>query len=335
MAIIYPNHSGVYLFDGNMNLIEKRLFSKNELIEKCLALERNEWLEEEKELIELIGNRKGEKAFLLGFKKEKLQNVVLTQDLAKLQKASEAAGLETLHENSIEITKKKLKNAVGKDWLIMHASEAIEDLNRASNLIAKRLREWYELYNPEFSRAVEDHEKFAELITSKSKAELLRSIGLSEDSSMGADLGSEDTKAMLILAEELKSAYATREKEKEYLEELMQQTCPNLKAVAGMLTGAKLIAIAGSLKKLSEMPASTIQVLGAERALFRHKKTGAKAPKFGVIRTHQLVQGSGRENQGKAARALSDKIAIAAKIDYFKGSFIGDKLAAGLEKRFA
>ncbi|MBI2142255.1 hypothetical protein HYU15_02055 [Candidatus Woesearchaeota archaeon] len=114
MAIIYPNHSGVYLFDGNMNLVEKRLFSKDKLIEKCLALEKNEWLEEEKELIE---KHKGEKIFLLGFKKEKLQNVVLTQDLAKLQKAFDAARPETLHENSIEITKKKLKNAVGKDWL--------------------------------------------------------------------------------------------------------------------------------------------------------------------------------------------------------------------------
>ncbi|MBI2574879.1 hypothetical protein HYV82_03270, partial [Candidatus Woesearchaeota archaeon] len=222
MAIIYPNHSGIYLFDSNMNLIDKRLFSKNELTEKCLALEKNEWLEEEKELIERIGNHKGEKIFLLGFKKEKLQNVVLTQDLVKLQKASEAAGLENLHENSIEITKKKLKNAVGRDWLIIHSSEAVEDLNRAANLIAKRLREWYELYNPEFSRAVEDHERFAEFVTGKSRAELLGSIGINEDKSMGADLGSDDTKAILILAEELKSIYAIKEKEKKYLEELMQ-----------------------------------------------------------------------------------------------------------------
>ncbi|MBI2142254.1 fibrillarin-like rRNA/tRNA 2'-O-methyltransferase [Candidatus Woesearchaeota archaeon] len=107
---------------------------------------------------------------------------------------------------------------------------------------------------------------------------------------MGSELNGEDVTSILMVAEGLKGLYSVREKEKKYLEELMQQTCPNLKAVAGTLTGAKLIAIAGSLKKLSEMPASTIQVLGAERALFRHKKTGAKAPKFGVIRTHQLVQ---------------------------------------------
>lgn len=81
-------------------------------------------------------------------------------------------------------------------------------------------------------------------------------------------------------------------------------------------------------------PASTIQVLGAEKALFRHMKTGAKPPRHGVIVQHPLLSGAPQKMHGKIARALADKISIAVKVDYFKGKFIGDKLRKGLEEKF-
>jgi len=85
------------------------------------------------------------------------------------------------------------------------------------------------------------------------------------------------------------------------------------------------------------MPASTIQILGAEKALFRHLKANKKSkpPKFGILIRHMLISSVGREDYGKVARALADKISIAVKVDYFKGKFIGDKLKEGLEKKFA
>ncbi|MBI4438443.1 hypothetical protein HY640_00760 [Candidatus Woesearchaeota archaeon] len=328
--ILYSNHTGSDAFDEKLNLIDKRLFTEQETTEKCLALERNEWLPEEKELIRLHANGK---AYFLGFKKEKIEGVTFTQDIKKLETAARQSSFEKTRAKLIWITKLKVRNSTGKDLLIMQASSAIEDLNKAANLLAKRLREWYELHNPEYSQSVEDHEKFCELITSRQRSELLKSIGLSEDKSMGAELKQNDIKAILTLAQELKTLYNTREEQKQYLEGLMKQECPNTQAVAGSLIGAKLITIAGSLKRLSELPASTIQVLGAEKALFRHIKTGARPPKFGVIHSHPLIQNTRKEQQGKTARILADKIAIAAKVDYFKGEYIGDKLAKEAETK--
>jgi nucleolar protein 56 len=97
----------------------------------------------------------------------------------------------------------------------------------------------------------------------------------------------------------------------------MDELCPNIKAVCGTLLAAKLIEHAGSLKRLSEMPASTIQILGAEKALFRHMKTGAKPPRHGIIINHPLIAKASEKMHGKVARGLSDKISIASKIDYF------------------
>ena len=82
------------------------------------------------------------------------------------------------------------------------------------------------------------------------------------------------------------------------------------------------------------MPSSTIQLLGAEKALFRHMKTGARAPKFGFLHEHPLIAKNPKELHGKIARTLADKISIAVKVDYFKGKFIGDKLLKEVEGKF-
>jgi nucleolar protein 56 len=81
-------------------------------------------------------------------------------------------------------------------------------------------------------------------------------------------------------------------------------------------------------------PASTIQLLGAEKALFRHLKNKKyQSPKFGVLHDHPLVLKAKRNERGRIARILADKICIAAKVDYFKGKYVGDKLLADLERR--
>ena len=116
----------------------------------------------------------------------------------------------------------------------------------------------------------------------------------------------------------------------------MKKHCPNMLEVAGVLISAKLLEHAGSLRRLMMMPASTIQILGAEKALFRHLKTGKKAkpPKYGILSQHPLIGKVKKEEYGKVARTLADKISIAVKVDYFKGKFIGDKLKEELEKKF-
>ena len=207
-------------------------------------------------------------------------------------------------------------------------------MDKVVNILVKRLREWYSYYLPEFSRTIQSHEKFVELILKKSKNELLKEIRVRKEDSMGADLSNDDLKPMMALAEHMVSLYILKERQKTYLESVMRKYCPNMLAVAGPLIGAKLIEHAGSIRRLTQFPASTVQLLGAEKALFRHIKTGSRSPKYGLIYNHQLIAQAKKRDQGKVARGLADKISIAVKIDHFKGEFIGNKLKKELEKKF-
>ena len=228
-------------------------------------------------------------------------------------------------ERNIFLTKAAVHNSVSVDVLIIQAIHHIGDIDKVSNVLAKRLREWYEWYNPELSRRLVDHAQFVNaILEGKSKK---------EPDTMGADLGKADLEPIRRLAEELSHLFALRAAQEIYLENLMRKNCPNLLTLTGTTLGAKLLAQAGSLKRMVMLPASTIQLLGAEKALFRHIKSGARSPKYGFLHEHPYVGTCKKEFQGKAARILADKISIAAKVDYFKGDFIGEKLLRDLEKK--
>jgi nucleolar protein 56 len=227
---------------------------------------------------------------------------------------------------NLALTKEKLRKSAGKDTFISQCVSNIEDIDKAANLLSKRLREWYELYNPELSRATPDHAVFASLITA----------GTDEKpaDSMGSPVSPEDRVAMVNLAKRIADLYTLRKEHEAYLDETMEAFCPNIHALAGTLVGAKLIAQAGTLKRLAELTSSTVQLLGAEKALFRHLTTGARSPKHGIILQHPLLQRAKAADRGKVARALADKISLAARLDFFKGQFMGDTLREELEKRF-
>jgi rRNA biogenesis protein Nop56/Nop58 len=113
----------------------------------------------------------------------------------------------------------------------------------------------------------------------------------------------------------------------------MKEVAPNITALVGPTLGARLLSLAGSLEDLAKMPASTIQVLGAEKALFRALRKKGRPPKHGVIFQYPDIHTSPRWQRGKIARALAAKLAIAARVDQFSGRFIGDKLNEELKKR--
>ncbi|MBN1544132.1 hypothetical protein JW898_01570 [Candidatus Woesearchaeota archaeon] len=241
--------------------------------------------------------------------------------------------LSKMREATLLVTKRRMAKSVKQDQLIVQASNNVEEIDKVANNLAKRLREWYELYNPEFSRSIESHEKFAELIQNKTKKELLKETGVAEEESMGAEIDKKDLAPVMELAKGISALHAMRAKQAEYVEKSMKEQLPNVEAICGATIGAKLLAIAGSLEKLAMFPASTIQLLGAEKALFRHIKTGAKPPKFGVIINHPFVTKAKSPDKGRVARILADKISIAAKIDHFKGEFRGEQLRKELEAK--
>ncbi|MDO8480425.1 MAG: hypothetical protein Q7S65_01265 [Nanoarchaeota archaeon] len=236
-----------------------------------------------------------------------------------------------LRDFNLDIVKQKIKASVCVDNFIGQAINSMADLERSANQVSRRLREWYALYNPEFTVSLQDNEKFAELVATRSKEALLADV--KARGTMGADLKKEDLDPILDLAALLHSLFAQKNALHEYLERALSKHAPNLKAIAGTAIAAKLIEHTGSLKKLMLLPASTLQILGAEKALFRHLTTGARPPKFGYIMHHPFVAQAPREEKGRRARQLADKLAMAVKMDYFKGEFIADRLKKELEEK--
>ncbi len=237
-----------------------------------------------------------------------------------------------VREKALELTRVKVAESVNEDNHIMQSISAMEDLDKAANLLIRRLREWYEHYSPEFSRSIGDNEAFVKLILEKDRKEQLAEVKVVK--TMGADFKKEDLDVMESTARTIISLYEQRHILETYIESVMKKYAPNLLILAGATIGARLLREAGSMKRLSSIQASTVQMYGAEKALFRHLKTGARPPKHGYIINHPLLVAAHHKDKGRVARALADKISIACKVDYFKGDPIGQELRDALEKRF-
>ena len=240
--------------------------------------------------------------------------------------------LQALRQKNIERTRTLVRESVNPDLFILNAVNNIEDLQRIENLLVKRLREWYALYFPESEKNLPVNPEFLMHVLMGDKHKSMGEMGLKD--SMGADLGKKELEEIKKLATAIEKIYQEEKHLSNYLNDTMLAHCPNLHAVAGHTIGAKLMRGAGSLKKLAMMRSSTIQLIGAEKALFRHIRTGAKPPKYGYLLQHPIVQRSKKEDRGRAARMLADKIFIAARVDYFKGKFIGDDLIKEVEVKF-
>ncbi|MHA1670820.1 MAG: hypothetical protein ACTSV5_09610 [Promethearchaeota archaeon] len=246
------------------------------------------------------------------------------------------------------LIKTNIREAGGKeDLIIIQVIEALEILKKSISLFASRLKEWYGLHFPELTdKLIEDNVILANMVyklghrgnytieniteyldLTEKRTKMLQGLATR---SMGADI---ELSIIKKYAKQILDLDAFREELENYLEELMTQAAPNLTTLIGSLIGAKLIAKAGSLKDLAYMPASRIQLLGAEKALYRFLKTGEKRPKHGLIFQWNLIRGSKAYNRGKISRVISGKIGIATKVDFFKGEFIGDTLAREIEEK--
>jgi len=164
----------------------------------------------------------------------------------------------------------------------------------------------------------------------KTKADAIAKVA---EKSMGADLSDDDLNQIQTLCTDILSLYQFRQDLESYLDSTMEEVAPNTKYLVGSLLGARLIAVSGGLTNLAKRPASTIQVLGAEKALFRSLKTGTRPPKHGLIFQHTLLHDAKRWQRGKIARALAGKLAIATRADAFGRRNIGEELKASMDKR--
>ena len=368
-VFIVPSVIGVLALDDEGKIIEESLFPRKpvEIAERLERINSGKVIDELETLIRRL-RKKGYEVFVFedldlarsihgrlgvsyevespssvakSFRRNIEEYAVKTQFL---KSSTELAKL--IHDVSMEMSRTSVRRAAERrDFLIVQAVETLDDLDKTLNLFANRIREWYGLHFPELSRIINNHETYAKLVRDLGERknfseENLRKTSLPKEkinkiikaaqTSMGANLRDDDIDKIQILCSQYMNLLTARRKIEGYLKEMMKEEAPNLSAIAGPILGAKLIALAGGLENLAKMPSSTIQVLGAEKALFRSLRTGACPPKHGVLFQHVLVHGSKRSLRGKISRALAGKIAIAARTDIFSDVYIGDRLKKDL-----
>ncbi|KAH9907750.1 Nop domain-containing protein [Xylariomycetidae sp. FL2044] len=243
---------------------------------------------------------------------------------------------------SHSISRHKLKFSPDKvDVMIVQAIKLLDDLDKELNNYAMRVKEWYGWHFPEMDRIVNDNLAYARIIMAMGVRENAPNTDLSEilpediearlkagaEVSMGTELGEMDLENIKLLAEQVVSFTEYRQQLSQYLTSRMKAIAPNLTEIIGELVGARLIAHTGSLMKLAKSPGSTIQILGAEKALFRALKTKHDTPKYGLIYHSSLVGQATGKNKGKIARMLSAKAALCLRVDAL--SEIGNEGADG------
>ncbi|GFF36658.1 nucleolar protein 58 [Aspergillus udagawae] len=254
---------------------------------------------------------------------------------------------------SHSLARHKLKFSPDKiDTMIVQAISLLDDLDKELNTYAMRVKEWYGWHFPELAKILNDNIAYAKLVlkmgmrTNWETADLAEilpeelegTVKAAADRSMGTEISQEDLENIQALAEQVVGFAEYRQQLAGYLTARMNAIAPNLTALVGDLVGARLIAHAGSLTNLSKSPASTIQILGAEKALFRALKTKHDTPKYGLIYHASLIGQATGKNKGKMARVLAAKAALGLRVDalaeWDEDATEEDKAALGTEARY-
>ena len=241
--------------------------------------------------------------------------------------------MEKLREFAIQLSSSKVTEvSQSPDLHIIQAINTLDETDKIINSISSRLREWYGLHFPELDNLIDSINGYSQIVLSgtreniskedfekagfsKDKVEMLSLI---KEKSRGGNISEKNFVIVQSFAKQILELFELRKNIEEHVDEQMKEEAPNISAILGTAVGARILAHAGSLNRLGRMPASTIQILGAEKALFRSLKTGANPPKHGILFQHAAVHAAPRWQRGKIARAVAAKAAIAARVDLFK-----------------
>jgi len=242
---------------------------------------------------------------------------------------------------NLEITKEEMR-VPEIDKVAIQLISTIDELNNIVNLMNEQLHEYYGAYFPEID-AIGDHEIYASVAALGNRENLdLKNINLSEKikkkirreglASFGMKLEDKYVSGASLFAGEILNLYKLKAELEENLKRVITEISPNLTYLAGHMLGARLLLRAGSLEKLAFMPASTVQMLGAEKSLFKFLRTKKLPPKHGIIFTLPDISAAQKKDRGKISRNFAAKVSIAVRVDYFKGEFIGKELKEKFNK---
>ncbi len=244
----------------------------------------------------------------------------------------EADARSKLRDFALQLSSSKVtETSESPDLHIIQTINTLDDTDKIINGLSSRLREWYGLHFPELDNLIDSINGYSKIVLGGKRDDLtdkvytdagfpetkVEMLSLLQKKSKGGAISDENLAIVQTLAKQILELFDLRNTLEKHIETQMELVAPNISGILGAVVGARILARAGSLKKLAFMPASTIQVLGAEKALFRSLKTGSQPPKHGLLFQHALVHAAPRWQRGKIARAISTKAAIAARVDVY------------------
>lgn len=266
---------------------------------------------------------------LLQINKKNLYTKIKSQEV----KFDETTIKDLLREFSLKWSAFRVQEASAQlDLHVSQSVNALDEIDKILNTIGTRMREWYGLHFPELDNLIQNIVTYANIVKrfgyrDEISKDFLLTLEVPENKidiiietakrSRGGKVTEDNLLIMQSLAMQVISLSQIRKTLEEHIETSMDEISPNLKELLTATVGARLIAKAGSLKRLASLSSSTIQILGAEKALFRTLKTGANPPKHGLLFQHPVIHSAPKWQRGKLARAISAKAAIAARIDLY------------------
>ncbi|MGB9748568.1 MAG: hypothetical protein ACP5OZ_02785 [Candidatus Woesearchaeota archaeon] len=318
-VFLFANITGTFIFDEKLNIITKEIFSKEakkELFDKSYDELDNFFEEKEKEILEKFRYAmNNELVEIINLRKNPNLYVGLLNKF--LGNFSKRDFFEYSRELLFKMNAREL-SIVEKNTIISQDVDSLKQITKVFNILVKRIREYYSFFCPELVVSIEDDEFLVDELYHKTHEEILNDLG--KEIELKAKVGEED---LVIVTKIVKCAFEVKKLiaiTKEKIETEISGYCPETAKTATPLIAAKLLKQAGGLKELAMMPSSKIQLLGAEKALFRHLKTGTKPPKYGIIYQHPEVLRADKKFRGKIARKLASQIAMSARKDYFSKS---------------
>ena len=337
---------GFFAFDSENELISKKLFPDDEIISRLAEINDKQIVKEEKEIIEEVSMEYDEILIESNKRLSDYDNpkvVIRTPNQAGeylrgnyAEFELDEAEIAKIYQN-LAIYKIK-KESSSEDKHLIQAVNSIDEIDESISKLIERIREWYALYFPEMD-VIKNNETYIKLISeNKSKDEIVKAkpdafpddiIDLDED------INPEDLEIMNNYAKSIHELQKSRKNIENYIDHKMESIAPNLRLLVGPTLGAKLISHAGGIKRLALYPSSTVQIMGAEKALFRHLKSGDRPPKYGLIYQHPQVRGAKWWNRGKIARMLAGRISLAVRRDVFTKTFdenVFEEFKAQVEK---
>lgn len=329
MAILVTKWFGVFICDEKTDRILNKVLMPLDpelTAEKLALIQRGQILQEERDLVAGIG-----KTSVSERRQSELGRPEM-YDSSFIKPENFGFTPDMMHQVMIRLGKLRTSEPVPRDRNLVQAIRYLDSLHETCNLIDERLHEWYGMHFPELADSTNDR-KYSDLIANHGQREgIIEELDL-EIQSMGADFDTEDMDSVRALAVNLSNMYDERERIDEYIESIVRETCPNMCELLGGPLAARLISLAGGLERLSSLPSSTVQLLGAEKAMFRHLRSGKRPPKHGVLYQYPAVHRGPYWQRGKIARSLAGKTLTAAKIDNYKGEYRGDILLKEFETR--